>query len=320
MKTLEIKYENTTVKFNAPDNIPYGSPVVAIVDEEYYITNKYKECEYDSWFNNIKGYLNLGGFNGMLITECYQMFKTKYMGEYSENIFRKDLINEPTIFDGEFINKHLYDMLDRNTIITSNDSTYLCKVNEKNDLLFVEYNIIEEDFHFPISNSDSLYEKYRDVLLNPNYATECSNNLNPGLTWGNYTLERYGGYNKYIKLQMRNAMKEKKVYLLEMPPVNKYTNLIFDDNFEYDPYTITGERDIITHAMEKNKRRDMSNINTKCVPYLAYELVAEEYFSYLNIIEPKNLLHLTNLEGGGINYSYIAPRKFYSFSNIRHLV
>lgn len=46
-------------------------------------------------------------------------------------MFRKNLINEPAIFDGDFINAHLYDMLDRNTIITSNDSTYLCKVNEK---------------------------------------------------------------------------------------------------------------------------------------------------------------------------------------------
>ena len=211
MKTLEIKYENTTVKFNAPDNIRYGSPVVAIVEGEYYITNKYKECKYDSWFNNIKGYLTLGELDGMLITECYQVFKTKYMGEYSENIFRKDLINEPTIFDGDFINTHLYDMLDRNTIITSNDSTYLYRVNERNNLLFVEYNIMEEeDFYFHISDSHSLYEKYKDVLLNPNYATECSNDLNPGLKWGNYTLERYGGYDKYVKLQMRHATKKKK--------------------------------------------------------------------------------------------------------------
>lgn len=216
----------------------------------------------------------------------------------------------------------LYDMLDITTVIISNNSVYLCKINEKNSSLFIKYNILDEYIHLPLnddySSMDLLYEKCRDGLLNSNYATFRSNDLNPGLKWGNYTLGRYGGYDKYIKLQMREARKE--VYLLEMPPVNKYTNLMFDDNFKYDRYTIIGERDIITHAMEKKKRRDMSDINIECVPYLAYELIEEECFSYLNAIELKNLLHLTNVEGGGIHYSYIAPRKFYSFSNIRHLV
>lgn len=57
MKTLENKYENTTVKFNTPDNIPHGSPVVVIVEGEYYIEvirKKAKDINAHSFEENVE--------------------------------------------------------------------------------------------------------------------------------------------------------------------------------------------------------------------------------------------------------------------------